>query len=117
MAHEITKNKEKSFKITIKFEQAEQSVKINRRQFKRFHEILGHNITEDILDQWEREIRRYLNQLEWERQKETYRSVYFLLEHILPKNSFEAFVNLAKKGEFDRKTLRDAKKILKEAIK
>jgi len=35
----------------------------------------------------------------------------------LPKDSFEAFVKLAKNGKFDRKTLREARKILKESLK
>lgn len=114
---DIMKNKEDSFKIMIKFEQAKRNVKINRRQLKKFCEILGHDIVEDSLAQWEREIRHYLSQLEWEQQKKAYRNMYFLLEYILPRDSFEAFVELAKRGEFDRKTLRKARRILKEAVK
>ncbi|WP_324736272.1 HNH endonuclease signature motif containing protein [Thermococcus sp. SY098] len=117
LAHKIAKDKEDRFKMTIKFKQAGKSMKINREQFKKFYEIFGHDIVEDILVQWEREIRRYLNQLEWEQQKEMYRNVYFLLEHVLPRNSFRVFVNLAKSGKFDRKTLREAKRILKESLK
>ena len=117
LAHEVAKDKEDSFKITIKFKQTGRSVKINREQFKKFYEIFGHDIVEDILTQWERKIRHDLTQLEWEQQKETYRNVYFLLEYILPKDSFEAFVKLAKNGKFDRKTLREARKILKESLK
>jgi len=110
-------NKERSFKIIIKFEQMKRGVKIGRSQFKEFYKMLGRDVAEDILTRWEEKIQRYLNQLEWEQQREMYRNVYFLLEHVLPRNSFRVFVNLAKSRRFDRKTLREAERILKESLK
>ncbi|AAL81024.1 HNH endonuclease [Pyrococcus furiosus DSM 3638] len=117
--YEIMKNKKGNIRISIKFDQlGVKGVKISRAQFKRINGLFNHEVINDgIFKQWEREIKNYLSRLEWEQQKEIYRNVYFLLECILPKDSFEAFVNLARKGKFDRRTLREAKKVLKNSIK
>lgn len=116
---EITKNKKENIKVSIRFGHVGTSgVKISRTQFEMINRFFSHEVIDDeFLKRWEREIKDYLSRLEWEQQKEIYRHMYFLLELILPKDSFKAFVELAKKGKFDRKTLRDARKILRDSIK
>jgi len=120
----ILKNKKTNIKININFIQlGVKKVKIDRTKFEKLSKFFGHEVIEDIFNQWEKEITNYLIRLEWEQRKERYKSyseyrnVYILLKLILSKDSFESFVNLANSRQFHGKTLEKAKKILKEGLK